>query len=249
LNGLVDYDTIFKKVNAVSLHGSFQAPAQTTITLLADQRRAPSLQLSNALISSGADSLQTLLDNPAVSLADIRRQALDTSAIAKQFLFSVSRPLSPQWQASTDLRYSSVGALPRVNDFQATEATGAQYSWSLQLTGTNIYSKRDINNFNLSIISTPYFQGAQLAYNNYSGLGENDRWSLEPSIRLYTQREKRESKTLWRLGPGVRTTYKWSARASLLGELLYEISRAEGPINHDRSNSVFFYVGYRYELF
>jgi hypothetical protein len=250
LNTLLDYDSVFAKLNAVSVHGSFQAGQQTTVTLLADQRRAPSLQLTNALISSagsGADSLKTLLAQPGQSLDSVREQALNTSAIATQILASVSRPLSARWQASMDLRYSAVGALPAVQDFQATEATGGQYSWSAQLTGTNLYSKRDINNFNVSVTTTPFFKGVQLAYNNLTGMPDIEDLTLEPSVRFYYQTSSDDTK-LTRLGPGVRSTYRASRRSSLLGELLFETSRSSGK-NSNTSNSVFFYVGYRYELF
>lgn len=244
---LADYDTVFSQLNALSLHTSFQAGAQTTVTVLVDARRAPSLQLTNALISSGASSLRDLLAK-GQTIDDIRRAAVDTSAIARQWLVSVSRPVSERWQFAGDLRYSAVGALPKVGDFDATPATGAQYSLSAQLTGTNLYSKRDISNFNLSAMRTPFFDGLQVSYNNLTGIGDSGDLTVEPSLRLYTQRSKLDEKLL-RIGPGIRLSYKASARASLLGEMLYERSRTDGPTNHDSSQSVFFYVGYRYELF
>jgi hypothetical protein len=246
INTLLDYDALFSKVNALSLHGSLQIGAQTTLTVLADERRAPSLQLTNALISSGAASLKTLLQTR--SLEQIKADALATSAVAKQLLVSVSRPLSPRWQLSSDLRYSEVGALPAVGDFEATPATGGQYSWSAQLTGTNLYSPRDINNFNLSVLSSPFFKGVQFSVNNLTGLRDNNDLTLEPSLRVYYQRDQLDVKLL-RIGPGLRSTWKAGPRGSLLGELLYETSRTDGPSNHDKSNSVFFYVGYRYEMF
>jgi hypothetical protein len=246
INSLLDYDVLFRKVNAFSLHGSFQAGQQTTLTMLADRRRAPSLQMTNALISSGANSLKTLLQRR--TLDEVKSDALATSAIATQFLVSVSRPLNERWQLATDLRYSEVGALPAVGDFEATPATGAQYGLSAQLTGTNLYSSRDINNFNLSVMTTPFFNGVQLSYNNLTGMLENHELTLEPSLRFYMQRDK-QSVSLWRLDPGTRLTYRATRRTSLLGELIFETSHTDGPLNHATTNSVFFYVGYRYELF
>ncbi|CAD5366370.1 exported hypothetical protein [Rubrivivax sp. A210] len=246
INALTDYDLVFNALNAVSLHGSLQLPQQTTVTVLVDERRAPSLQLTNALISSGVVSLKTLLQTR--SLAQIKDDARKTSATARQFLVSASRPLSPRWQGSADLRYSAVGALPAVGDFEASAATGAQYSLSAQLTGTNLYSQRDVHNFNASLITTPFFNGLQLAYNNLSVLSAWPDLTLEPSIRFYTQRDKQQV-TINRIGPGTRLAWKASPRASLMGELLYEVSRSRGPGTSDNSSSVFFYVGYRYELF
>ncbi len=245
-NAVIDYDLVFSSINALSLHGSFQVGGQTTVTLLADQRRAPSLQLTNALISSGAPSLKSLLETR--TLDQVRSDALATSAMATQFLVSVARPLNEHWQASTDLRYSAVGALPAVGDFEATAATGAQISWSAQITGTNLYSKRDIHNFNVSVMTTPFFRGYQFSYNNLSVMPGRQDLTIEPSIRLYTQRDNLDVK-LTRIGPGVRLSWHASRRGSLLGEFLYENSKSDGPANHETGNSVFFYVGYRYELF
>ena len=246
LNTLVDYDTLFGALNALSAHASVQADNQTTVTLLVDERRAPSLQLTNALISSGADSLKTLLATE--TLEQIKADARATSAIARQALVSFARPVDERWQMAMDLRFSEIGALPAVGDFEATPATGAQYTATLQFTGTNLYSARDVNNVSFSVTSTPSFKGFQLAYNNLSGLGPDNRYTVEPSLRIYAQRDQQDVQ-LVRVGPGLRFTHKATRRASLLGELLYEASRTTGPTNHDSSQSVFFYVGYRYELF
>ncbi len=256
LNALVDYDTLFKEVNALSVHGSVQLGGQTTVTLLVDERRAPSLQLTNALISNpGFTSLKDLL--AAKSMAQVKDEALATSAKARQFLLSVARPLDTKWQIATDLRYSAVGALPKVGDFDAQPATGSQYTGTVQLTGTNLYSARDINNFNFSYTTTPRLKGMQLAYNNLIGMLQDNALTLEPSIRLYLQRTPHTAESVddnstrtTRIGPGLRATYKTSLRSSLLTELLYEQSSTKGPgTNSDSTRSAFFYVGYRYELF
>jgi hypothetical protein len=242
---LLDYDTNFRKLNAVSLQGSFQGPANTTITLLADVRKAPSLELTNALISAGLTSLKTLLQQQ--TLAETQDQALATSATARQGLLSVSKPLSERWQLAVDLRYSEVGALPAVGNFDATPATGAQYALSAQLTGTHLYSPHDINSFNLSALSSPQFNGTQLAYNNLTGFLDNTL-TLEPSIRLSSQSDAQGLKLL-RVSPGLRSSYKVSRRASVLGEGLVEHSKTDSPTGHSTTTSLFFYVGYRYELF
>jgi hypothetical protein len=242
---LADYDTIFRVLNAITLQGSFQAPAQTSVTLLLDARKAPSLQLTNALISTGESSLQNLLLSR--SLDEVIALAHQTSATAKQALLSLSRPMSERWQLGMDLRYSEIGALPAVGLFEATPATGAQYGASALLTGTNLYSTRDINTFSASLLHSPTLKGTQIAYSNLTGL-RGDTFTIEPSLRLYVQNSSEGVKTQ-RITPGLRVSYKYSPRASLLGETIVERSKTDGPSSHDSSSSVFFYVGYRYELF
>lgn len=241
---LLDYDINFKALNGVSLQGSFQAPAQTTVTVLVDDRKAPSLELTNALISSGATSLKTLLQTQ--SLAQVRAAALATSASARQGQLSVSRPLNERWQLGVDLRYSQIGALPAVGNFEATPATGAQYGVSSQLTGSNLYSSRDLSAFGLSVMTAPQFKGVQVSYNNLTGLRNNDL-TFEPSIRLYSQHDNQGIR-LTRVSPGLRLSYRMSRRASLLGESMIEYSTTTGPSGHSSTSSAFFYLGYRYEF-
>ena len=240
----VDYELNFGAINALTLQGSMQGPYDTTITMLVDNRKAPSLQLSDALISTGATSLKTLLQ--LKSLSQAQADALATAADARQAMISVSRALSQNWQGSMDLRYSDVGALPAVGNFQAQPATGAQYNVSFQLTGSNLYSSRDINGFNVSYITSDTLNGTQLAYNNMTGFMGN-KMSLEPSIRYYTQTDNLQTKVS-RWSPGLRVSYKLSDRASLMAEAIYETSQTDGLTNHETSDSYFFYLGYRYDF-
>lgn len=242
---LVDYDQLFSAVNAMSVQGSIQGPAQTTFTLLLDRRRAPSLQLTNALISTGAESLKVLLQTQ--SLDDVMLTARQTTAQADQAMFSATKPISEKWQLTGDIQYSAIGALPAVGSFDATPATGAQYGLSLQLTGSNLYSKRDINNFNMSVLTTPLFHGVQLAYNNLTGFDDN-KFTLEPSLRLYTQQDN-QGISMRRISPGLRASYNVSKKLSVMSEGLLEHSTNEGVTNNATTNSVFFYFGARYELF
>ena len=243
--GLLDYDELFRAVNAVSLQGSLQGGGQTTYTVLLDSRKAPSLEATNALISTGAVSLKTLLQ--MMTLEEVLTTAKATSAQARQILFSASRPVSEKWQATGDIRYSDIGALPAVGNFAATPATGGQQGFSLQFTGTNLYSKRDINNFNLTVMTTPFFHGIQLAYNNLTGFADN-KVTMEPSLRLYMQRDALGS-SMTRVTPGLRGSYNFSKRLSLTSEAMIEHSTIQGLTNNATSNSVFFYIGLRYELF
>ena len=245
LYALLDYDQLFHAVNAFTVQGSMQGPSQITYTLLLDSRKAPSLQMTNALISTGAASLNSLLQTQ--SLEEVLLAARSTTAQARQMLFSVSKPLGEKWQATGDIRFSDIGALPAVGNFEATPATGAQYGLSLQLTGSNIYSKRDINNFNLSLLSTPFFHGVQLAYNNLTGFDDN-KITLEPSVRVYAQTDTLGNR-MTRITPGLRASYSISKRTSVMGECMVERSTNQGPSNQDTTNSVFFYFGVRHELF
>jgi hypothetical protein len=240
----VEYELNMNALNAATLQGSFQGPMDTTVTMLVDDRKAPSLQLSDALIALNGTSLKTLLQ--LKSLSELQTAALATAAQARQAMVSLSRSFSPKWQGSMDVRYSEIDALPAIGNFQAMPATGAQYNVSFQVTGSNLYSSRDINGLNLSYITSDTLNGTQIAFNNLTGIFEN-RASFEPSIRFYTQNDN-TSTTVTRVSPGLRLSYKLSPRSNVMGEAIYETSQTEGPSNHETSSSMFFYVGYRYDF-
>lgn len=240
----LEYELNFGALNAATVQGSLQGPFDTTVTVLIDDRKAPSLQLSDALISSGATSLSTMLQ--LRSLSEVQNMALSTAAEARQAMFSLSRAISPKWQGSLDVRFSDISALPAVGNFQAQPATGAQYTGSIQLTGSNLYSNRDINGFNLSVISSPTIDGIQLAYSNLTGV-LGGKGSLEPSLRYYHQTDNTGT-TISRISPGLRFSYKLAERSSVMGETIYESSQTDGPANHETSSSLFFYMGYRHDF-
>ena len=52
-----------------------------------------------------------------------------------------------------------------------------------------------------------------------------------------------------RVTPGLRGSYNFSKRLSLTSEAMIEHSTIQGLTNNATSNSVFFYIGLRYELF
>jgi tetratricopeptide (TPR) repeat protein len=265
---MLDYDILFLQLNAVTVQGTWQLPDQTMFSLLFDDRKAPELLTSNALITTGASSITQLEQGipdplnpgqflvPPLTLSQIRDLAKQTTATSKQFSLSVTRPLGSQWQASIDGRLTNVGALPFLtvssavagvsNTIPAQPGTGNVYTADLQVNGTNLYSLRDINSFTYSWLHGPQFTGNQVGYANLSGLLEN-RITIEPSLRYYNENDTNGNR-LSRITPALRATYKVLKRLTLESQVLYERSRTDGPTQNDVTSNVFYYIGYRYDF-
>ncbi len=151
---MMDYDVIFRTLNAATLQGTWQLPDQTSLSVLVDVRKAPELLTSNALIPFGATSLTQLLQGdpalgiPALSLDQIREEAKAITANSKQASFSVSRPFWTKWQASFDVRLTNVGPLPFIvvpsavagvsNTLPAQPGTRNVYTYDFQVSGTKL---------------------------------------------------------------------------------------------------------------
>jgi hypothetical protein len=126
----------------------------------------------------------------------------------------------------------------------AQPATGDIYSYGLQAIGTNLYSARDTSVFSLTYVTGPALDGYQLAYNNLSSLGD---WTLEPSLRYYTQ-EDTFGVTLERWTPGLRLSYRIHERLAIEGEFIWEKSTMIGPASREDVDRGFFYLGYRWNF-
>jgi tetratricopeptide (TPR) repeat protein len=243
LYSMVDYDTLFKQWNMVMIQGSVQTSGRTNFTILLDQRKAPPLSTTNAVFGQPVTSVEALLRTNTEE--QLRQKALAITSDVKQVLASVTTPVSAAWQICADYRLTNVGPLPAYNDIPATPGTGDIHAYSLQAIGSNVYSSRDINVFSGTWLQSPLFRGESLSYSNLTGIGP--KWTLEPSLRWYTQRDDTDTKAN-RYTAVLRLTYALKANISLDGEYDVERSVTVTPVQQETAVHQFFYVGYRYSF-
>jgi tetratricopeptide (TPR) repeat protein len=246
---LVDYDVGFKQFNITMVQGTWQMENQTTFNLLLDQRKAPMLSTTNAVIGQPTSSINTLLQTN--SLDQLRQRAEALTADVTQALVGVTTPVGKKWQLGTDMRLTAVGALPAVTDpntgliIPATAATGNIYSFTMQAIGSNLYSARDIDSFNVTFTRSPAFQGQFYSWNNLTSFGEH--WTVEPALRYYHQLDDFGTR-MRRMTPGLRITYRWREHLSLESEMTLERTNTKSSTTEDNSTRRFIYVGYRYDF-
>jgi len=245
---LVDYDVSYSAWNIAMLQGTWQTEGRATFNLLLDRRRAPTLTTTNAIFGQGTTSISTLLQT--LTEDQIRQQARDVTATATQGLIGFTIPLSEKWQAGAGVRFTNVGALPTVlvNGIliPAQPATGDIYSYDIQAIGNNLYSERDTNVFSATYLTGPRYTGHQLSYNNLSLI--HGRWTVEPSIRYYTQNDDQSQTKLVRWMPGLRLTYRLRENVALESEFNLEVTRTVGPALQDDTRRGFFFLGYRLDI-
>jgi hypothetical protein len=246
LFSLVDYDTSYKVWNVTMVQATWQTVGRTTVNLLYDKRRAPTLSTTNAIFGQGTTSLATLLQT--LTEDRIRQQARDVTSTVTQALVGFTTPVGKKWQVGADARLTSVGALPSVEVngivLPAQPATGNIYSYNLQAIGTNLYSGRDTSVCSLTYLDGPLQTGYQLSYNNLSALGN---WTLEPSLSYYTQKDN-QGIELRRWTPALRLTYKVAANVVLESEFSMENSLTTGLGSRDETKRRFYYLGYRWNF-
>lgn len=248
---LVDYDTSYSVMNATSVQGSWTTPGGTSINLLWDRRRAPTLTTTNAVIGQPTTSISALL---ATNSEDkVREAALNVTAVALQASLGFTTPVSERWQVGADVRLINVGPLPEVVfngvTIPAQPATGDILSYSIQWIGSKLYSPRDSNVWNLSYSSADSYDSWLVTYNNVTRV--SDKWSLEPSFRFYTQHDVLQTR-LVRLTPGLRVTWSPTLGSAIEFDGLWERTRTTtttiGGTGTDTSSRYFYSLGYRLDL-
>lgn len=246
LFSVLDYDTSYRQWNVTMVQATWQTEGRTTLNLLYDKRRAPTLSTTNAIFGQGTTSLTTLLQT--FTEDQLRQQALDVTATSTQGLIGFTTPVGKKWQMGMDVRLTKVGALPSVEVngiiIPAQPATGDIYNTSFQAIGTNLYSSRDTSVYNVTVLDGPAQTGYQLSYNNLTGLGG---WTLEPSLRYYTQEDTQGIK-LERWTPSLRVTYQAGANVALESEFSWERTVTVGPGSRDETRRGFYYLGYRWNF-
>jgi hypothetical protein len=265
----LDYDVGFGTLNAATTQGTWQFPDQTNVSLLFDARKAPQLLTSNALLNPALTSPSAQVGalcgpNPVTTLSQaklcltedqLRSFADQVTANSKQLALSVTRPVLTKWQATVDVRLTNTGRLPTItvqptpgvaNVIPGQSGTGNVVTEDVIVTGTNLYSLRDIDSIVASHLSGPDFNGTQIGINNLSGFLQN-RATLEPSLQYYTQNDTTGNHET-RLTPGLRATYRILTHLSIESQFLYERTKTKGPTQNDTTNNAFYYIGYRYDF-
>lgn len=249
--GQLDYDQVLQGLNIVSLQGNWMFPDTSVINFLYDRRATPFRSLGNILFFQDpaaptiARTIRDLLLSNSIDT--LRTQVNGITAVQTQAMAGFTKPITPNWQAGSNVTYTNVGEIAPVAVILPTgqPSTGDLWSVGFQLIGSNLYSVRDTHVFNANFLSGPTYNGTLLSYNNLSSL--NEKWQLEPSLRYYTQTDNTETKTV-RWTPGVRLTYRVRKQVSLETEATYEISEINGPLRQESSTRLFYYLGARYDF-
>lgn len=108
---LVDYDISYGVLNVAMLNGTW-VTENTTYTFLADHRRTPYLQTTNALFGTPGASLSTI---NTTNEALLRSQAKAVTATSDLFLAGVLHAVSKDWQLGGDVRLNTISGTSASN--------------------------------------------------------------------------------------------------------------------------------------
>ena len=249
---MVDYDTVFGRVNIATMQGNWLAPSKTAFNVLLDYRMTPSLQTATAVFGETTTSVQTLLNTYTED--ELRRRALALTAKSALASVGATHPLSDVWQVGADVRVSRISHTDGTDLVPGMPGTGYVYIYTGQVIGIGLFAKRDVSVVSVSRINNP------IPDRGYSGYAARlavrtpfaERWTLDSSV-LWYQQDSNSGATMRRVSPTARLAYRWGNSMTLEFEAGAESTTTNSdPAGvtqiEEKTQRRFFSVGYRWDF-
>ena len=160
---LVDYDLVFKQLNAVTLIGNTRIGSSWIVGFDLDHRRSPLLGLSNALIGQTTADLRTL--STLYTPSQLRQMAIDRTATSNAAVISANRGFSAHWQFIVDLSALELSGTPASFGVAATRSTGLDKNLSLQVAGTSLLQAGDVQLVGVRYDDSPTIRSETISWN------------------------------------------------------------------------------------
>lgn len=262
--GLVDYDISYNVLNVAMLNGTWVTEG-TTLTLLADHRRTPYLQTTNALFGTPNASLDVINSTNASLLRD---QAKAVTATSDLFLAGLLHAVSKDWQLGGDVRLNKISGTSASNclvilpgtstlflnpnaqtdalcSLQALPGTGNIWTYTAQAIGANFPFESNTVVVNASYIDNQAYRGQSLSLNSLARIGS--QLQFDTFLIFYHQTDSTDVE-LYRVTPTIRLDYRFLNSWTIEGSAGVEKTMTTSPTQKDSTTRQFFFVGLRWDF-
>ena len=182
--GLFDYDLQYNAVNIAMLNGNYFFSDQSTFNIAVDYRTSPILTTTNALQGQPVATMEELL---AMFPEDqVKQLAQDRTATMESVTVGASHPFDDMFQISGDAMVTDISGTVTSGGIEGTPRTGFEYYYSMQLTGSNMFTNNDI--------ATLAFRYADQDLYNRGTIDLNTRYPLTDNLKI---------------NPRLRLDYRW----------------------------------------
>lgn len=271
---LVDYDTMFHRLNTFMVQGNLQAEDTTNYNVLYDHRKSPILQMINSLssvpVAPGSPQPTTIRQALQQGQTEelLRSLAIANTLDTDLYLLGVTRQITPRWQLGADVQLSRVSggdstaavaaatnALLENNPFidpltlqnlSNSFAGGNTYTYHVQAVGLDTIFKNDTSIISASITTGPTSLVESVVFTNIMVPREN--WRLDSSIKL-TRIDTDPSTMQYVVSPTMRASYRLGTKATLEAEIGLEVDNRSSAVDgHNRTFRDFSFIGYRLDI-
>ncbi len=242
--GLLDYDSIFKAVNIAMFQGNWTNAAGDNYLLLADHRKSPTLQLSNALPGQTTQSIVSLVQS-GVSTDSLMTDAKALTPTSNLLLVGMTHPYSSRLRLGGDFRINNISGTGASGALPATPGTGNMYIYTLQAIANGILRENDMGVASASYINAQTFDGQSLSYTQTETLRQN--WRLDVSLQLYDQKDSL-GVHMTRVTPSLKLGYRLNQSVSFNAEGGIEDTHNTGAFQTQTIRRKYVYFGYRWDF-
>lgn len=264
LYSLVDYDIYFHELNIAMINGTWVGE-KTTLNFMADHRRTPYLQTTNALFGVAGASLDHITKENASLL---RSQAENVTATSDLFLAGVLHSLNKDWQLGGDVRLNRISGTSAsqcliivpgrstvflspnaITDapcsLQGLPGTGNIWTYTVQAIGADFPFEKNTFVLNASYIDSSAYRGESLTLNSLGRYWQ--QWQVDLFLILYHQKDS-NNVNLYRGTPTLRIDYRLLDNWTLEGSGGIETTLTDGPRQKDSMLREFFFFGLRWDF-
>ncbi len=242
--GQLDYDTMFKAVNIAMFQGNWTNESGDNYTLLADHRKSPALQLTNALPGQTTQSISALVQS-GVSTESLIADAKALTPTSNLFLVGMTHPYSSRLRLGGDFRINNISGTGATATLPATPGSGNMYILTAQAIGNNLLLENDLGVASASYINAQSYKGQSLAFTQTETFVQ--RWRLDVSLQLYNQNDNLDVR-MTRVTPSLKLSYRMNDSMSFDGEGGVENTHNSGPITDEKTRRYYVYIGYRWDF-
>ncbi|VAW77576.1 hypothetical protein MNBD_GAMMA13-1820 [hydrothermal vent metagenome] len=244
MNGFIDYDISFDSLNTVILLGTWTLPDRTIINASLDYRNSPILTTTNALQGQNLRGLDDLLDS--LTEDQIRQLAEDRTADATTVILGASHPLNDKLQITGDVTVTSLSGTNASGNVAATEESGNDYFYNMQLIASNLIKSGDISLLGLRYSDTSTSKISTLTLDMRYPI--RTVWRINPRLRTDYRDNTNNNSTQLIVSPSLRIDYRWRRRYRFEFEAGGEWSNQDLPNGSQDTSSYFLDVGYRIDF-
>ncbi len=267
--GLLDYDTYFKKLNAVQLMGMVKGlsvlPNNAMLNFMVDHRKTPSLSIRNALNGATTSSVNDLLQ--ATSASTLRDLALVRTATSNMGQIGISLPYHDKWQVGGDFRVTNTSGMPASGQtidsttglptnqctgaqtvqgcIQANPGPGLQKSVTGQVIGSGLYKQGDIWSGSITLSSGSQANGHSFFFFNHTQV--SSLWMMDATFSWSGYKDQFGGKTT-QIMPMLRGSYRFRERFTFDADCGYQNSTYDGPQMTTKTQRLFMSGGLRWDF-
>ena len=246
----IDYDTSYHLLNIFLLNANWVFPQAGNMFLTVDVRRVPYLSTSNALQGQPLTTISELLE--MFSEEEVRQLALDRTALSRTFTVGGSRQLNGflkgygQYQLSGDFTINTTTGTPSSAGVPAVAGTGNNFFLGGQFIGNGIIKRGDTSILSVRLGHTNTSRDIAVSFDSRYPFTRNLRFN--PRFQYLRRTGNQNGNLLRTTRLSAKLDYRIRNIVTLEGELGIDDTTDEVAGLATRSNSLFYYLGYRWDF-